>query len=371
MALNQPLYDALVISFRDVGIVHEGEPRRVRYSPDYSRPGKLKAQVVQHGEGYAVNCPICDDRRQRLTVNHQFGVPDPKTGSRNHHLLHCFNEKCHNQPMNCRTFYGRLRDAGYRHGIVLAPTSRADDTHQPVRRDVRLPKGTIPLHKLPTDHPACLYLRQRRFDPVELAIRWGVGYCEESPDTTPEFSDRIVIPIYAVKDDPTGGEGHFDISLAGWQARAIGDVAYGERKYLFLDRLQTSRLLYGLPEAIHTGGPIVICEGVTDCWRIGPGALAMFGKREHLPRDHVCLLNKYVPGRPIVILLDRDARHEANGLRRQLRTARSGLDGDCRVVVANLPDGRDDPGDATRRKLLGTIAAGPTTCDKTILGTWV
>jgi len=81
MAVNQLLYDTLLIEFRDVGIVHEGEPRRVRYSPDYSRPGKLKAQVVQHGEGYDVNCPFCDDRRQRLRVNHHFGVPDPKTGS--------------------------------------------------------------------------------------------------------------------------------------------------------------------------------------------------------------------------------------------------------------------------------------------------
>ena len=156
-------------------------------------------------------------------------------------------------------------------------------------------------------------------------------FCELSVGAQPNPSRRLVIPIYDA-----------DERLAGWQARYVGDCPPEVPKYLSCKGMRKSQLLYGLPEARSRSGPVVIVEGPTDVWRLGPGAVALFGKDMSLPQRQ--LLDQHLPGRHVVVMLDRDAQDNAAELQRTL------LNRGRVAVLAGLPDGRDDVGDCTSQE---------------------
>ena len=56
------------------------------------------------GEYYRVNCDKCGDTRQRLWINHMWGVRDVETGDDHLYLIICFNEGC----INTRELQERL-----------------------------------------------------------------------------------------------------------------------------------------------------------------------------------------------------------------------------------------------------------------------
>ena len=108
-------------------------------------------------------------------------------------------------------------------------------------------------------------------------------------------------------------------------------------------------MLYGLPQALAATGPVLVCEGPTDVWRAGPGAVALLGKSLSLAQQH--LLVRHFVGRPIVVLLDRVEVDAASKVASSLRIARSALQGDNRVVVGQVPAHRKDPGACTSSEL--------------------
>jgi DNA primase len=114
--------------------------------------------------------------------------------------------------------------------------------------------------------------------------------------------------------------------------------------------MEKSKLLYGLHLALSMTGPVWICEGLTDCWKVGPGATAVFGKT--LSSFQKQLLVYHFVSRPIVLLLDSDAHKEADEICQQLQRARGLSEGDRRVVVADLPAGRNDPAECTQEEIV-------------------
>ena len=263
--------------------------------------------------------------RQRLYFNYQWAVRDSETGNDNLHLVKCFNENCvstreRQQDLLKRVYpLGRERNAG-----LALPSSVPPPPFVPT-----LPDGIlVPLDQLPDAHPAFQYLRQRNFDPAALWETWRVQFCELSVGAQPNPSQRLVIPIYDA-----------DQRLAGWQARFVGDCPAEVPKYLSCKGMKKSQLLYGLAEARSTTGPVVIVEGPTDVWRLGCGAVGLFGKDMSLHQQ--ALLDQHLPGRPVVVFLDRDAQDKAQELQRTL------LNRGRVTVLAGLPDGRDDVGDST------------------------
>lgn len=344
--LNPALFERLQLRFRYVKITNAGQSRRVDYIPDIQRPGKLRAVVQERGEQYAFNCPFCGDKRQRLYLSYMYGVCDPVTGSSNHGLWWCHNEHCHED----RDKSGLLRSytaipIGRRGRQVRAAAACADPGHLlgPAAVAPTLPPG-ISVGDLPATHPAVTYLYSRGFNPQVLAREWGVGYCEYSPDNGYFATDRIIIPIwgygaYTFSATPTTER----LVLAGWQSRAIGDPRDGRPKYLYPPGIEKSKLLYGAHLTVGGTGPVWICEGVTDCWRIGAGAVGLFGKA--LSSFQKLTIVQCFLGRPIVVLLDRDARQEAIRIQGELQRARGPSAGDRRVVIAELPPGRNDPAD--------------------------
>ncbi len=196
-----------------------------------------------------------------------------------------------------------------------------------------LPSGIlVPVDRLPEAHAASAYLRQRNFDPAAVWETWQVQFCELSVGAQPNPSRRLVIPIYTLESTTV-------TRLAGWQARYVGDCPDSVPKYLSCKGMKKSQLLYGLAGARSTTGPVVIVEGATDVWRLGPGAVALFGKDMSLPQQQ--LLDQYLPGRHVVVMLDRDAQDNAADVCSTL------LNRGRVTVLAGLPDGRDDIGDCT------------------------
>jgi hypothetical protein len=337
--LNPTLYQALVARFGAVKIYKQGQPNTVRARPNWHRQGRLQNRVVEAGEYYAVACPFCGDTRGRLWVNHQWGVRDPLSGDDNLHLAICFNEGCLNNRPRQRQLQRLLGPFDDEVGGVVAPQAAADVWATPPSEPT-LPDGSVPVNELPPAHPAVAYLQGRNFDVHELWERWRVRYCERAPLSTPPLRQRLVIPIHR-----PGGPGDATPVLAGWAARAVTPTPADGPRYLFNAGLRASHLLYGLPAALPAAGPVVLVEGPTDVWRVGLGAVALLGRSLSPPQRGEVL--RLARGRPVVVLLDRDAGAQARALRDSLRGSRAGEPGEKRVVVAGVPGDAKDPGDST------------------------
>ena len=93
--LNPPLYYALTRRFGKVRVSNVGVPMSYRTRPDPQRPGRARIIVDTWGESYLVNCPVCYDTKQHLSVNHRFDSRDPATGERfGNFCVKCFRNDC-------------------------------------------------------------------------------------------------------------------------------------------------------------------------------------------------------------------------------------------------------------------------------------
>ncbi len=345
--LNPALYSALERRFDHVHITNPGEAARVSYAPDWSRkPPRISVQI-DGGEHYGVNCPYCGDTRCRLSFNYMWGSIDERTGQQLRHLVRCFNEHCIDSHDRQKRLYNMVFPLGrQRQRLATSGTQllAANNTPRPPAT-IALPAGSLPLIELPADHPARVYLEQRRFDSDELWQRWKVYYCEGDESAKPKFWKCIVIPLYdqdrtttAKAANPPGE------CLLGWQARAIRPVE--KSRYLTSAGTRKSCLLYGVTQVTDGDGPVVVVEGPTDVWRLGHDAVAILGKT--LSPHQRQLLLEIAEGRPIVIALDPDAAAEARRAREQLLLDRQQIGDSAPVVLLSLPDGREDVGDCTR-----------------------
>jgi len=120
--------------------------------------------------------------------------------------------------------------------------------------DVEMPLGVGTLRG-----PHIAYLKDRGFDPKELVKLWnlrGIGPFSNLPW-------RLFIPI--VHEGWT----------VSWTTRAIGDSSL---RYISArpdqETMALKNILYGADYVRHS---VVVCEGPTDAWKIGPGAVATLG----------------------------------------------------------------------------------------------
>lgn len=322
MALCPALLAMLADSFNDhVAIGNEGEEMLGSVDKD-AYTGKLQRQVHHGGEYYRVNCPFCNDTRQRLWISHRWGQRDPETGSLNLHLAICYNES------DCLQVLGRSRElyrlvySQFTHELgedVLKPAHRAEPArvaHWPGRR--------VRIDELLPNHPARKYLVERGFDIDFLVTKLGVCLCIEAADEYQLAQSRIIIPILMNGD------------LKGWQARYVGDPGNKNvPKYYSMPGRKKSELLYNFDSA-RKYPFVVICEGVTDVWAAGPASVALFGKT--MSAMQKMLVGSTWQDGTAVILLDGDAGDDAQKIHAE-------LEGVVRQrVLVRLP-GRTDPGE--------------------------
>lgn len=126
------------------------------------------------------------------------------------------------------------------------------------RREIKPPPGTLPCLLIPHEN----YLRGRGFDPTHLSEEWGI---KGTNHLGGKWGWRIIIPIYNGVD-----------TIVAYQGRTIGKA---EPKYLMTanDKCleDPNTFLYGIHRA--EGDSVVVVEGATGVWRIGPGTLGVLG----------------------------------------------------------------------------------------------
>jgi len=178
------------------------------------------------------------------------------------------------------------------------------------------PPGLTPLR-----NPHRAYLKSRGFDSGRLERLWLLRGC----GPVGRLAWRIFIPI------------QLDGEIVSWTSRSIGQSGHGP-KYLSArvdeEAVPLKSLLYGVDYARHT---IIVCEGPTDVWKIGPGAVAVFGLQ--YTRSQVIQIAEY-PVRVICFDREREAQKKANILARSLE------EWPGRTEVIELETG-NDPGSAS------------------------
>lgn len=142
--------------------------------------------------------------------------------------------------------------------------------------------------------PASLrYLRKRGFDPGVVSDIWDL----RSTGPVGRYKHRIIAPIY------------FNKTLVSYQGRDYTDRS--DLKYKAcpqeLEVIDHKKILYGYD--LVPGDKCVLVEGVTDAWRLGPGAVACFGIKTK-PSQILLLAEKF---RKVYVMFDDDPEARNRG----------------------------------------------------------
>lgn len=333
-ALNRTLFRRCKATFKHVRIKNAGEKQTRTLRLDLSS-GKKKPSITHPGEYYAVCCPFCSDTRFRCYINHRYGQDD-EFGRPQTHLATCFNAGC---PLANKSSdaYLRLQDMLCGHKLVELRKAHVDAGVEVDVDKIRMnwPGEVVRLDKLPPTHEANVYLAGRGFDPEKIGKFWNVHFCVKSEKLI--CQDRLIIPIYHNK------------KMVGWQARAIFDTDWKLShlpKYYTAPGTPRRQILYNFGNAIkyRTG---VICEGVTDVWKLGPQAVCTLGAT--MTQQQQTLFKRGFKGYSGILLYDPDVKEKIAGQTAEIvqnlnKVLKSGF---CAVT---LPDGTD-PGSLDREFL--------------------
>jgi hypothetical protein len=285
-----------------------------------------------------VDCPFCGDGEQSLYIDARYGRYDPAARRDNLDLVVCLASGCLRTPRRQQQLAGWVfrGEEPWDEGPASPPAGQPAPPQNALPA-VSPPGRVVPINRLPRRNRAAGYLAGRGYDLDELAGVWGVGcYAGARPL---RLRDRIYIPVVQ--------QG----ALVGWQGRWPADLdwrAEGIPKYYTMPGLRKGALLYN-GDVARQQPLVVVCEGCSDVWRVGPPGVALLGKSAS-PEQLRLLVTSWA-GRPAVVLLDADAGTEARALCDRLRPYFGG-----RLVLALLPEGLD-PGACPRPQLWAFLRA--------------
>jgi hypothetical protein len=185
------------------------------------------------------------------------------------------------------------------------------------------------------------YLEGRGFDPDEVEREWGVlGTGPASRLDGIDYRFRLLVPVRW-----SGAEVSF-------QARDVTEKS--DLKYISCPTRREvehhKHVLYGRQERWGRTG--IIVEGVTDVWRLGPSACAVFGVQ--YTAEQVLVITRSFERVAIVFDAERQAQRQARKLAAQLRQIMS-----SEPIVVDLGGGVDpgsmgqDDADHLVRELVG------------------
>ena len=363
--LNPTLYRLLQCRFGEgnVTVIREGQEIRweVRRSDALLHGGKprLSRAVFDPGEEYQLSCPFCSDTRNRLLINHRWGIPDRETGTLNLRLAHCFNETdCLSDYDRQKQLYEMVFTVGPRRGQITLRTGRPAEAR--TLKPIPMPGPIIRLDELiktEPNHPAIVYLLHRGFDPVTLGKKYHVSYCIDSKFNL--AAARLIIPVYRKG------------MRVGWQSRFIGDDVEGMSlkkagviKYWTMPSFPKSLAPYNYDRAIQYC-TVVIVEGPADVWSTGRMAFGLFGTKlsaamlETFVSD---MQRRHGNQATVVVMLDPELPKQIKSRRRPIVHPITKLCQDLnphfpnRVVPVFLPLGTD-PGSLSRAVLHQQIRA--------------
>lgn len=189
------------------------------------------------------------------------------------------------------------------------------------RQDTKIPQGLVELedrHKK--------YIISRKFDPKILQDTWGI----KSTGIVGAYCHRIFIPIM------------YRSEIVSYQCRTPFDNV--ELRYKTCEKkdekIHHKHILYGMDNV--PDDTIVVVEGVTDVWRLGPGAVSTFGLS--YTKEQMYLISKY---KNIFILFDNEPAAQEKAHKLANDVAYLNLTGKVSVVNAKISG---DPGDLPQEK---------------------
>lgn len=179
------------------------------------------------------------------------------------------------------------------------------------------------------------YLKKRRFNPDHLQSIWGIlGGQISGP-----WQHRIIIPV----------------TLNGKAVTWIGMDATGKRKPKYKAApardsiMPSSKLVYG---ADMSGRNVLVVEGPTDAWRMGPGTIAMLGMTP--TTDKICALLRLKADRYYIML---DGETQAQKHAREIAGCLKKAGKEASVIELDRGDPDDLP-DETARELRDELEIG-------------
>jgi hypothetical protein len=294
MVLNPTLYALLLQEFGQVGVAHQGYKMTMNYEYDYEvHPPRLRLRPPEreYGEYYKVNCPICNDTKERLWINHRWGVWDPVVQSYNLWLAVCYNEQCTSEYEIRKELYDRVY--GFKNidqrsdPIEILPGNETEEL-----RPVAYPGDWAYVTDVPAEWDAPTYLLGRGYNLAELVEKYKVAVCVNPLPEYRSTSGRIVIPIF------------MDEMLVGWQCRYPVDLDWKSTKipkYYNLPGMRRRQILYNYDRAKQYPY-VVLVEGVTGVWKLGDPVIASLGKT--LARPQIERIIK--TWQHVVIMMDGD-----------------------------------------------------------------
>lgn len=337
-ALNKALYRRVKATFGHVRLANKQESQQRSITTDLAS-GRRVAKITHPGEYYRVCCPFCPDTRFKLYINHRYGTED-EFGRQQLQLAYCFRAGCPLEKGDSAT-YQKLSEMLL--GRTLIKLSKANIS-EGVKVDVdairaNWPGKVVRIDRLGFDHPAVKYLIERKFDPARIGKFWNVHYCYESDKRM--CKDRLIIPIYHNK------------KMVGWQARAAFECDWKKSrfpKYYTAPGTPRRSILYNLGNAKNYKS-IVVAEGVTDVWRIGPQAVCTLGAT--MTAAQTDLIRNSFADHSGVLLFDPDVQDR---IADKVKPIVSALNNDLKsgFCWVNLPEGRD-PGSTPRREIWNYI----------------
>ena len=221
------------------------------------KDGKPKREITERGENYRVCCPFCNDTRHRCYVSYEFGTAD-LSGRTDLYLINCYNEECF-------TYVPSRRELFFFDVLFGRPVCKMFVKQGKIRQpgEYTSPGITIPLHELAKDHIAVSYLHGRGFNVPTLSYLYKMSWCCDSKFKYAR--NRIVMPVIANDKE------------IGWLARAGVDENIEGPKYFNMPGFVVQKNLYNFDTAKRYR-TIILVEGVLDCVRVGPLAIALLGK---------------------------------------------------------------------------------------------
>lgn len=246
--------------------------------------GYRRAGDENVGEGWiGLDCVFCGDTVGHLGVHYEHGNG-------------CVCWMCHEggdiidlvKALEGVGFNAARDRLGQYQGFVAEKRER-----KPRRYDSVLPDGFERIEAGSEPVPVRRWFARRRFD-LGLCQEHGLGWVRHG-----DYQLRMIVPVL------------LDGEVVSFQAV---DVT-GRAKVPYLDcpkdraMVPNKHLLYGLDEV---GEQVILVEGVTDKWRMGRDAVALFGKNWSMKQ--LVLLHARAGGRRLKVLLDLDAMREGRKL---------------------------------------------------------
>ena len=346
MVLNPELYKALEeISRRQGG----GPPRITNAGMTFTYAvvtNDRGRKTIKPGpsEQYHIDCPFCTDKRQRLYVNHMYGMQSPTPMVPGRMLRLCF---CQNEQMPKSELFSLLSDyqSALERGLIVTDkaSTRQVEEINPYEQEPPTMGDTVPVHKLPRIHPAVQYLESRGYDIEYLGSMLGAQLITDHPDERVAYQavGRVAFPFT------------YNGRMVMWQARLTREVTAEEKAKAKAERRRPppkwwfpggfNKVLWNMDLARHF--PVcVITEGISSAINCGPAAMAAGGKT--LLPHMVKFIAQHFEGALVMFDPDAGVSRKAGDPDYQTRAVEQLTNAGCPAISALWePGSTKDPGD--------------------------